>query len=201
MKPMIEKKDVIEFFNTHAPTWDEELVFSDYKINTILDNAGVCSGQKLLDIACGTGVVIPFYLERGTASVTGVDISPEMIKIAREKFTSDKVSFICADAECDDIGSGYDAIVIYNAFPHFPNPEGLISRLAGLLNQNGTLTVAHGMSRETIDAHHRSAAHAVSNGLMRAEELAELFGKYLKVTCVISDDEIYQVAGKLIPEL
>jgi Methylase involved in ubiquinone/menaquinone biosynthesis len=193
---MIDKKDVIEFFNGHASTWDDEIVCSDSKINTILDNADICPGKIILDVACGTGVLVPYYLQRNVSSVTGVDISPEMIKIAAEKFPMENVSFVCADAEKDDIGAEYDAVVIYNAFPHFSNPELLISRLSELLKEGGTLTVAHGMSRETIDAHHKGSAHAVSNGLMQAEELAELIGKYLTVTTVISNDEMYQIAGK-----
>lgn len=193
---MINKADVIEFFDRHAPSWDSELIRNDSVISLILDNGGVKKGSRVLDIACGTGVLVPDYLKREVASVTGVDISPEMIKIAAGKFTGDNVSFLCADAENDDVGTGYDAIVIYNAFPHFPSPEKLISRLSTLLAPGGRLTVAHGMSREKIDAHHSGAAHAVSMGLMPAENLAAIFEKYLKVTDVISDDRMYQVVGE-----
>ena len=46
-----------------------------------------------------------------------------------------------------------------------------------MLKPGGTLTVAHGMSREKIDAHHHGTARHVSNGLMPAEELAEILYK------------------------
>ena len=36
----------------------------------------------------------------------------------------------------------------------------------------------------------------VSNGLMAAEDLARIFSSCLAVTAIISDDEMYQVAGK-----
>ena len=86
--------------------------------------------------------------------------------------------------------------MVYNAFPHFPDPERLIKTLSGLLKPGGTLTVAHGMSREKIDAHHHGAASHVSNGLMPAEKLAAIFGKYLTVITVLSDDRMYQVVGE-----
>jgi demethylmenaquinone methyltransferase/2-methoxy-6-polyprenyl-1,4-benzoquinol methylase len=86
--------------------------------------------------------------------------------------------------------------VVYNAFPHFPDPERLIRTLSGLLKPDGTLTVAHGMSREKIDAHHHGTASHVSNGLMPADDLAVIFGKHLTVTTVISDERMYQVVGK-----
>ena len=192
---MIEKKNVIEFFDRCAPSWDAELIRSDEIINIILDNAGITAGKKVLDVACGTGVLIGDYLKRDVGSVTGIDISPEMIKRAKEKFTDSRVEFFCCDAE-EFEGGKYDAVMIYNAFPHFPAPEKLLSHLAQLLAEGGTLTVAHGMSREKIDGHHHGAAKYVSVGLMEADSLAELMGKYLTVIEKISDDRMYQVVGR-----
>lgn len=192
---MIDKKNVIEFFDRLAPGWDADLIRSDEKIRIILDNAHVSQGSKVLDVACGTGVLIPDYLARDVACVCAIDISPEMIRLAREKCTDPRITFICGDVESEDLDRDFDAVVVYNAFPHFPDPDKLICCLAGHLKPGGILTVAHGMSREKIDAHHHGPAQHVSNGLMEAERLADIFSKYLKVTCIISNDEMYQVAG------
>jgi demethylmenaquinone methyltransferase/2-methoxy-6-polyprenyl-1,4-benzoquinol methylase len=51
------------------------------------------------------------------------------------------------------------------------------------------------MSKEKIDAHHKGSAIHVSNGLMEADELADIFNEYLEVTTVLSDDNMYQVVG------
>jgi len=88
--------------------------------------------------------------------------------------------------------------VVYNAFPHFPDPENLIRTLSGLLNPGGTLTVAHGMSRAAIDHRHEGAASKVSKGLMHEDDLAAIFGKYLTVTTKLSTEHMYQVTGKLL---
>ena len=192
---MIETQEVIEFFDRLAPDWDAEMVRSDAVIQMILDRAAVTAGKDVLDVACGTGVLIPDYLARDVASVTAVDISPKMAAIARAKFPQDRVTVICGDVEETEFEKDFDCIVIYNAFPHFPDPERLIRRLAGKLRPGGTLTVAHGMSREKIDAHHHGAASRVSNGLMRAEELAAIFEKQLRVTALVSDERMYQVTG------
>lgn len=193
---MIEKKEVIAFFNERAGGWDAGMVRSDEKIGRILDNAGVKEGSRVLDVACGTGVIIGDYLRRNVKSVTAVDISPEMIRIAREKYPQENVRFVCGDAENIELGEGFDAIVIYNAFPHFPDPETLIAHLAALLVPGGRLTVAHGSSRAAIDAHHHGAASHVSNGLMEADALAAIFAKHLRVKEILSTDEIYQVVGE-----
>ena len=193
---MIDSREVIAFFDRLAPDWDAEMIRSDEIIRIILDNAGVCAGKSVLDVACGTGVLIGDYLARGAASVTAIDISPKMARIAREKFPGENVTILCGDVERASFDSLFDCIVVYNAFPHFPDPERLIARLASLLGPGGTLTVAHGMSREKIDAHHHGAASRVSNGLMPAEELSAIFAAHLTVTAVISDDRMYQVVGK-----
>ena len=197
---MIDRQEVIAFFDKLAPGWDADMIRSDAVIGRILDRAGVAAGCRVLDVACGTGVLIPDYLARGVKSIVGVDISPCMIKIASGKFSSDSVKFICGDAETAELGSGYDVIVVYNAFPHFSDGAALIRRLSSLLKPGGRLTVAHGMSRAAIDAHHRGAASRVSNGLMPAEDLAKLFAESLTVTDVISDDTMYQVVGVRQPD-
>lgn len=193
---MIDSKEVIAFFDRLAPDWDAEMIRSDEIIAAILDKAEVSAGKDVLDVATGTGVLIGDYLARGVASVTGIDISPNMARIAQGKYPQKNVKILCGDVERTDFERLFDCIVVYNAFPHFPDPARLIAHLASLLRPGGTLTVAHGMSREKIDAHHHGAASRVSNGLMPAEELSEIFAAHLTVTAVISDDRMYQVVGK-----
>ena len=192
----MEKKDIIEFFDRCAPGWDADMIKNDTIIGKILDNAEVGAGLDVLDVACGTGVMFDYYLQRNVASVTGIDISPEMAKIAQKKFAAEpKVEVICGDVEDYAFGRKFDRIVVYNAFPHFPYPKRLIKVLAGLLKEDGRLTVAHGMSREAIDNHHSGAASKVSNGLMAADSLKRIFDAHFAVEVVIENRHMYQVSG------
>lgn len=191
----MDKREIREYFDRCAPDWDADMIRSDEKIAFILDNAEICRGKDVLDVACGTGVLIPDYLSRGVKSVTGIDISPEMVRLARGKFTQDNVEILCGDVEEMDGGRSFDCVMVYNAFPHFPDPEGLVRRLSSMLRPGGTLTVAHGMSRAQIDSHHSGSAHSVSQGLMHEDELAEIFSRYLRVSVKISNEGMYQVTG------
>jgi demethylmenaquinone methyltransferase/2-methoxy-6-polyprenyl-1,4-benzoquinol methylase len=195
---MIDKQDVIAFFDRLAPQWDADMIRNDDIIATILNNAGVKPGVDVLDVACGTGVLFPDYLSRDVGSLTAVDISPEMVRIAREKFPGDKVTVCCGDVEELDFDKQFDCIVVYNAFPHFPEPAQLIQSLSGLLKPGGILTVAHGMSRAAIDRHHEGRASKVSVGLMHEDALAAIFRRHLQLTTKISTDRMYQVAGRKI---
>jgi len=192
----MNKADVIAFFDRCAPSWDAEMIKSDAIIGKILDNAEVGPGMDVLDVACGTGVLFDYYLDRGVASVTGIDISPEMAKIAAGKYAAEpRVQVLRGDVETYAFDRKFDRIVVYNAFPHFPYPKRLIKLLAKLLKDDGRLTVAHGMSREAIDNHHSGSASKVSNGLMSAEELKRIFDAHFHVEVVISNRHMYQVSG------
>lgn len=191
----MKKQDIIDFFDERASAWDEEMIKNQCVVDKILDNAKVTAGKEILDVACGTGVLFADYLQRRVQSVLGVDISPNMVRIAAGKFSTQNIDVICADIEALQSDRLFDCAVVYNAFPHFPDPEGLIKKLSSLVKIGGTVTVAHGMSREQLDKHHSGAAHKVSNRLMSEEELAGIFEKYLTVTTKISDSSMYQVVG------
>lgn len=196
----MQKKDIVEFFDMCAPEWDADMIRNDEIINIILDNAKVCEGEDVLDVACGTGVLIPDYLGRNVNTVTAIDLSPEMVKIAKGKFRQENVQIICGDVETEEFERKFDCIVVYNAFPHFPEPKNLIKVLASHLKEGGVLTVAHGMSREQINRHHSGKARKVSVALMSEDALAEIFESYLEVSVKISDDKMFQVVGTKFAE-
>lgn len=193
----MDKNKIKDFFNNLASDWDKSMIKDDRIMNIILDNCEVKKGNTVLDVACGTGVMIDYYLEREVDRVIGVDISEKMCKIAQDKYiNNDNVSIICKDIEEYDSDILFDNIVVYNSFPHFIDSERLISHLVKLLKKDGVLTIAHGMSRDKINSHHINVSDDIKCELMEADKLSELLSKYLNVTTVISNDDMYQVAGK-----
>lgn len=190
----MEQSDVIRFFDRCAGSWDAEMIRNEDAIRKILDNAGVKPGIDVLDIACGTGVLFPDYLGRGVKTVTGIDISPEMARIAQEKFPGIRV--VCGDAEAYPFAQRFDVVMVYNAFPHFPDPARAICRFAEYVRPGGRLSIAHGMSREKLARHHAGSARLVSVELPEADELAGMFAPWFRVKTVISDESMFQVVGE-----
>ncbi len=190
----MEKQDIIAFFDNCAPWWDADMVRNEAVITAILDNARIQPGASVLDVACGTGVLFPDYEKRGVGHLTGIDIAPEMAKLAQTKHP--QVEVICGDVETAQFGRKFDVVMVYNAFPHFPEPKRLIRALAGHLVPGGRLSIAHGMSREALLQHHQRASR-VSLELPEAEALAQLLEPFFLVDTVISNGEMYQVCGNL----
>jgi demethylmenaquinone methyltransferase/2-methoxy-6-polyprenyl-1,4-benzoquinol methylase len=191
----MNNQDIIDFFDRMAPSWDTNLIHDDAKIDVILNYAGITRGVSVLDVACGTGVLILDYLARDVKNIVAVDISPKMIGIARSKFSDPRIEFVNADIHTTDIPGLFDRCVVYNAFPHFPNPQNMIRSLAGRLTSGGRLTVAHSMSREAVNAHHSGQANKISVELMGETELSALFGAYFETDTALSTEEMYIVSG------
>ena len=188
----MDKKEIIAFFDKLASGWDDYNTRNEEVIAEILAKGGLKNGVKVLDVACGTGVLFPDYQKIG-ADITGIDISENMVKTAREKFPDVKI--ICGDATDFHFDEKFDVIMIYNAFPHFDEPEKLIKNLAEALNPHGRLSIAHGISEKELAECHSGSAKNVSVPLVKKEVLADMLKPYLGVDVMISDDRMYMVSG------
>lgn len=193
-----DKQCVRAFFNSKATVWDSIAVDCSDKINRIMNTANISAGDVILDVACGTGILVPFYLERDVNEVLGTDISDEMIKLAQEKFADNRnVSFIRADAEETSFPRKYNHAIVFDALPHFGNPIMLIKNLSKALLPKGRLTVAHSMGAKQLDELHKKAAPSVSRHLIPAQDLCEIMSKHFNVDTVISEDDFYMVSGTI----
>ncbi|MBQ4338978.1 MAG: class I SAM-dependent methyltransferase [Clostridia bacterium] len=190
---MFNIEDVKAFFDSRAVSWDEQTVRKEEVIEKILDNAGVSEGDDVLDVACGTGVLFSDYLKRKAGSITGIDVSPAMAEIARNKYENIKV--ICGNAQEYEFGKEFDVIVIYDAFPHFTAPYALFEALSKCLKKGGRITVAHSMSREALTHLHNDRANSVSFELPEIDELAGIMAEFFEVVLSVSDDCMYQVCA------
>ena len=103
-------------------------------------------GAAVLDIGCGSGVPIAKALAE-RYRVTGVDVSQEMVRRARENVPSGE--FICNDVMSVDFEpSSFDAVVAFYSVFHLPRAEhpSLFRRIHDWLRPGGYLlcTLSHG---------------------------------------------------------
>lgn len=192
----MDKARVQAFFDACAPSWDADMVRPEAVIAAILDGAGVSAGRSVLDVACGTGVLFPDYLARGVSHVTAIDLSPAMCAIAREKATGANITVLCGDAEQYDFPTRFDCVMVYNAFPHFPDSARAITALSRLVAPCGTLTIAHSMSRERLARHHSGAASAVSVPLPELSVLRAMLPKGFLPVVQIADEKMFQLTAR-----
>ena len=174
--------------------WDELCYHDPEKLNDILRRTGLRKGLRILDIGCGTGVLESYLLPYSPLQIVGVDISPGMIEKARSKYATPIVDFRCQDVR-DIRGKSFDYIIAYSVFPHFQEPEKLISHLAGLLPVGGKLVVCHSESRDRINGHHDKHAGKLSEGLPPVEELARMLSPFFTVSTMEDSDRLYMISA------
>jgi SAM-dependent methyltransferase len=101
----------------------------------VLDRLGVGPGTRLIDIGCGSGYAAHMASERG-ASVTGMDITPELIEIARERVPSGHFIIGGMD-ELPFEDQSFDAAVGFNSFQFADDPTQAVREAARVVKQNG----------------------------------------------------------------
>ncbi|WP_055070226.1 class I SAM-dependent methyltransferase [Clostridium massiliamazoniense] len=183
-----------EFFNNLAADWDNQSKGDPEKIERILKTAELKDNSKILDIACGTGVLEEFLLPHNPNSILAVDLSEKMIEKAKSKYDDFRITFLCENI-FNIKDEKFDFIIIYNAFPHFLEPEKFINHISTLLNKDGQLVICHGMGRKPLNDHHKRTANEISLGLKPASEVAELISSSFTIKNVTDEEHIYIVYG------
>ncbi len=105
--------------------------------------------QKALDIGTGPGQ-LAFYLAGAGFNVTGLDISPGMISIARKSAREMQltIDFRTGDAEnLDFADSSFDVVVSRNLVWTLPNPDLALKEWHRVLKPGGRIIVSDGFWR------------------------------------------------------
>ena len=149
-----------DFFNARAATWDEKVAEKDAaKLMGMAGRLDIKPGSAVLDVGTGTGVFVPYIVEKVgiKGSLVCLDYAEAMIKSARAKHFPGNVSFLCADIEDNGLPDNtFDAVVCYSVFPHFNNRLKALKEIYRVLKNGGKLFICHTSSRHHINKIHRN---------------------------------------------
>ena len=168
-----------EYFDQLACHWDREVGLAGLEcLSHIVRELDVGPGSRVLDVGCGTGVLLPFLVEAVGAGggITALDFSRNMLLEARAKRFQPVVNLVQADVTDLPLVDGFAHVVMCNsAFPHFGDKAGALKEMARVLRDNGRLVICHTASRDRINQFHQSIGGAVGADLLPDEdELAKL---------------------------
>ena len=129
----------------------------------LLDDVGLAPGDRVLDVACGTGIVARLARERvgDTGRVVGIDLSPAMLTVARR--VAPDVEWREADAAALPLGEGerFDVVTCQQGLQFFPDRAAAAREMYRALAPGGRLAVSTWRPDEEIPA---------GNALRRAAE-------------------------------
>lgn len=107
----------------------------------LVRHARVASGARVLDVACGTGVVAITAARRG-ARATGLDLTPELLERARENARIAGLEIEWHQGDVEQLpfeDAAFD--VVLSQFGHMfaPRPEVAVSEMVRVLKPGGTI--------------------------------------------------------------
>ncbi len=131
-----------EHFNRQASIYDEKdtIYYSKYgkiSCNYVSEYLKNIDYNKLLDIGSGTGYLINMLKDKEMAEFYGLDLSEEMIKIAKSK-NIENAQFILGSANklpFDD--DAFDIVTCIQSFHHYPYPNEAMREAYRVLKKGG----------------------------------------------------------------
>jgi len=198
-----------QFFNDHAERWRDMWYKDpatghynkhDNDFERLFSLLPLKRGDHMLDTGCGSGILVPFILERITE--TGIlyelDYAEKMIETNRSLHTGKNIRFIVADAEnapLDD--ASCDAVICFSCFPHFQDKEKAMRALARILKPHGVFAVSHFDSSKGINKHHESCHAVMHDHLPDEANMRALFQKVaLNIEVFIDEPGFYFIIAK-----
>ena len=146
------KRRTIIVWNEVAPyyhkRWAKNEIGPFNVTKELIRNARIKSGQKVLDLACGTGLVTKKILNKvgKNGEVYGIDSSNSALKIAKKWIGHGKnIHFVRGDAETIEFYTKFDVITCQFALFFFPNEQKVLKNMKKFLKKNGIIALSiHG---------------------------------------------------------
>jgi SAM-dependent methyltransferase len=132
------------FWADHADRFDAAV--SDYD-GALMTAAGITSGDRVLDVGCGTGRTSREAARRASpGEVLGVDLSGRMLEVARQRARAEglaNLTFVQADAQVHPFDrGGFDVAISRTGTMFFGDPVAAFGNLASALRPDGRLAMA-----------------------------------------------------------
>jgi SAM-dependent methyltransferase len=111
-------------------------------IRETLNRLEIEPGERILDLGCGTGVLIQRLLQvTPEIQVFGIDPCAEMLEIAKQKLP-ESVDLKVSSADNLPFPSNYfDVVVSTSAFHYFRDPSQALQEAKRILKRNGRLVI------------------------------------------------------------
>lgn len=143
-------------FSRQAEAMSSATIFTDEQILTrIRDAAGLTRHMRVLDLACGPGIVSA-ALAHDAGDVMACDITPTMLTRTRRRCVDANISNVhCTIAQAEILpfaNATFDAVVNRSALHHFSHPAAVINEMARVTKPSGRLVIVDVISSEDAEA-------------------------------------------------
>ncbi|OEC88354.1 MULTISPECIES: class I SAM-dependent methyltransferase [Methanobacterium] len=131
-------------FNQQAENYDAGYYgkHANALYNTVLQKLNQFSFNKLLDVGCGTGNLLSLISSKYEVQIVGIDLSPEMLNIARNKLDETADLRLCDSESLPFNDNSFDMVICTDSFHHYPNPANVLAEVKRVLKAGGNFIIA-----------------------------------------------------------
>lgn len=161
--PNVDAAEIAKFDAAAPRWWDPEGEFRPlHDLNPArLDYIEACAGlagRRVLDVGCGGGLLSEGMARRG-ARVTGIDLAPGALEVARLHALESGVSVDYRQIAAEELAvsnrGAFDLVTCLELLEHVPDPSRLVQGLAQLVRPGGDIVCS------TINRNPKSFALAI----------------------------------------
>lgn len=188
---------------TFPEIYERELVgplFSPWA-DLILDDVRLGAGDRVLDVACGTGIVGRMASSRlgGEGSVTGVDLSPAMLEVARRVAPS--IDWREGDATALPLRDGeqFDVVICQQGLQFFPDRPAAVRQMHAALGDGGRVAVSTWRPDEELPLLH-ALRRVAERHLGPVEDRRHSFGEAGPVEALLRDAGFGDIASRTVTQ-
>ena len=187
-------KQLESFFDSKAESFNSRFLDRENTAKKMFDNGIIKVGDKVLDIACGTGVLDRLLIQNGAKQVVALDISQKMIDFAKANNSNNNVTFLHSDIYKYN-GSDFDLAIIYSAYPHLLNKVALVDKLAMVLKEGGRFIVLHNSGYKKLNKMHSTLDEGIYVPLKKATEECKIFKNKFTIDLIVDKEDEYIFSG------
>jgi 2-polyprenyl-6-hydroxyphenyl methylase/3-demethylubiquinone-9 3-methyltransferase len=143
--PNVDPAEISKFDAVAPRWWDPNGEFrplhdlNPARLDYIDARAGL-AGRRVLDVGCGGGLLAEGMARRG-ARVTGIDLAPAALEVARlhalESGVTVDYRHVAAETLADAEPGAFDLVTCLEMLEHVPAPSAIVSALARLVRPGG----------------------------------------------------------------
>ena len=188
--------------------WADDFIGKFHDFAHLVELLRLPPGAAVLDVGCGPGWLSEYFARLGYR-VTGLDISPDMIAIARERTATPGVagaplcaSLVVMDSEDFTLSDRFDAAVVYDALHHFEDEQAVLRNVFRHLRDGGRIFL------KEPQAHHPDAPETraevaefgvLERGFTREQLVASLTGAGFLRPVVLRQADMMLDEARLAP--
>jgi septum formation protein len=157
-----------DFFDRLARGWESVHYAPEQKdkVSLLVKRFGLNQGDRVLDVATGTGILLPLITQAiGPGGLlVAVDFSRKMLTEAGSKASPLGAFLLQAKVETLPLASdSFTSVICFAAFPHFPHHGAALKEMRRVLHPGGKLFIAHLEGSESLNRYHAQVGGPVAH--------------------------------------